>query len=554
MISMKTEIIRIYKSIHAWTGILSGMALFIAFYAGALTVFKEPLTRWASPPAAHAPVALADTKPLILKMLAAHPEAARNFRVYLHDSPALPGRVSWQVRGGAAKRHDRHAARHYMAYLDAAGQVQALEVRPAAVAGFIDVLHRVVGLPVDRDWSRWFMGIVAMLYALALISGVIVLLPTLVKDFFALRVGKNRKRMWMDAHNVVGIASLPFHLVMAITALVFAFHNGIYFIQDKVFYDGKLNAALRGEQQAPQKAQMHDPADLLTPLELVARVRAFSPTFEPTMLQYIQVKGPHALARVWGKDATTVQPWVRGGFALVDPYSGNIVNTDHLPGAQGIMALTLSSFFALHMAAFGGTLVQWMYFLLGLAGAWLFYSGNLLWIESRRRKAQHGDDAPPVQRLDARLMASATIGVCLGCVCGISLTIACSKWLYGRVDDLAAWHSILYYAMFFACIVWAFLRGGARASVHLLYLAAALALTIPLTTLLAWIVPAIGWWGHTTTASLGVDVTALFGAGCFAWMARATARRVRQGAADSVWAAPVRERMNADRGRGESAR
>src|SRR3546814_4664147 len=57
------------------------------------------------------------------------------------------------------------------------------------------------------------------------LSGVICLLPSLVKDLFALRFGKNLKRMWLDLHNVLGIFSLPFHIVMALTAVVFAFHD-----------------------------------------------------------------------------------------------------------------------------------------------------------------------------------------------------------------------------------------------------------------------------------------------------------------------------------------
>ena len=38
---MRADHVRIYKSVHTWTGILSGLALFIAFYAGALTVFID---------------------------------------------------------------------------------------------------------------------------------------------------------------------------------------------------------------------------------------------------------------------------------------------------------------------------------------------------------------------------------------------------------------------------------------------------------------------------------------------------------------------------------
>ena len=52
---MRADHSRIYKSVHTWTGIVSGLALFSAFYAGAFTVLKEPLREWATPPAAPAP-------------------------------------------------------------------------------------------------------------------------------------------------------------------------------------------------------------------------------------------------------------------------------------------------------------------------------------------------------------------------------------------------------------------------------------------------------------------------------------------------------------------
>ena len=535
---MRADIIRVYKSVHTWTGILSGMALFIAFYAGSITVFKEPLTRWASPPTVSSVVPIADAQELIVKTLDVHPAAAKEFRIHLQEAEHLPARMGWQIRTPDADDHDIFSMRHYVAQLDGNGLASVQESHPSQLAEFIDVLHRVVGLPVDNDPSRWFMGVVAVLYTLALVSGVIVLLPSLVKDFFAVRVGKNLKRMWLDAHNVVGIVSLPFHLVIALTAVVFAFHDEIYFVQNKMLHDSKMTSAFQAPQAAPGTASQRDPAKMLAPAELVARVRSLSPGFEPSTLQYQHVTGPRAVVRVWGKDATAVMPRARGGFAAIDPYSGKVINSDYLPGKQSTPSLIISSFFALHMAAFGGTPVQWMYFLLGLGGAWLFFSGNLLWIESRRRRAPRGSDGVPIQSLPTRLMASASVGVCLGCVCGISLMIVGSKWLHGQVSHLNDWHRILYYGMFFASIGWAFLRGAARAAVHLLWLAAAVSLAIPMTTLLTWLVPTLGLWAHTSAATLGVDATAFAGALCFAWMARATSRRIWHGEAiDSVWSA-----------------
>lgn len=533
---MRADYIRIYKSVHTWTGILTGMALFIAFYAGALTVFKEPLTRWATPPAAVAPVPLEDAPDLIARTLQARPDVAKGFSIHLQDAEHVPARMSWEVRDGQADDHDESSIRHHVAYLDARGELRLEEAAPSGLMPFIDVLHRVVGLPVDSDPNRWFMGIVASLYAIALVSGVIVLLPSLVKDFFALRVGKNLKRMWLDAHNVVGIVSLPFHIVMALSSVVFAFHDGIYDLQDKLMYEGKLESVFQRSGGGAPAGEVRNPADMLTPAELLTQARALAPGFEPYGLQYQQVTSPRAIVRVWGKDDSAVSPRARGGFVALDPYSGKVLNRDYLPGGQDAPNLWVSSFFALHMASFGGAAVQWLYFLLGLAGAWLFYSGNLLWIETRRKRANRQTGEIPVQRLDTRLMASATVGVCLGCVCGISLMMVASKGLSGHVGDLNAWLRALYYMAFFASLAWAFLRGGAAAGVHLLWVAAALTLAIPAASLVGGLFPASGLWAHTSAAALAVDATALAAGLGFAWMAKASARRIGRGDADSVWA------------------
>lgn len=538
---MRSEFIRIYKSVHTWTGIVAGMALFIAFYAGAITIFKEPLARWAAAPSAvHGATLPLDQAPdLIVRTLREHPAVAKDFRLHLTAAEHLPQGLSWQVREDHADDHDHSSVRHYIATLDAGGAARVEEVHPSELAEFIDVLHRVVGLPFDTDPNRWLMGVFAALYAVALVSGVIVLLPSLVKDFFALRVGKNLKRMWLDAHNVVGIVSLPFHLVMALTAIVFAYHDGFYLIQDKLIHDGKWATAFaRGGP--PSTAPPRDPASMRSPAELLAGVQALSPSFEPTSLQYLNITGPRATVRVWGHDPAAHSPRFVGGFVAVDPYSGKIMNADFLPGRQNAPNATVGSFFALHFGTYGGTPVQWIYFLLGLAGAWLFYGGNLLWVETRRIKAARDVDAAgiaPEQRRDVRWMAAATVGVCLGAVCGVSLTIVAAKWLNGRVDDLNAWHQIIYYAVFFGALAWAFRAGAARAVVHLLWLAAAFTFAIPATTLLAWLLPVLGMWAHGSAAALGVDAAALVGGLGYVWLARATARRVASGPRDSVWTA-----------------
>lgn len=40
---MKASTLKTFLDVHSWTGLGSGLALFIAFYAGALTVFWAEL-------------------------------------------------------------------------------------------------------------------------------------------------------------------------------------------------------------------------------------------------------------------------------------------------------------------------------------------------------------------------------------------------------------------------------------------------------------------------------------------------------------------------------
>lgn len=518
---MRSDVIRIYKIVHSWTGIVAGLALFIAFYAGAITMYEEPLARWISPPSVTAPTALDQADELIALTLAVRPQVRKEFTLNLGEAEDIPARLTWQK--------DRDDEAPWSSALDPEGGVLFTRLHPSGLAQFVDVLHRTAGIPGELDIGTSVMGVVSALYVLALVSGVIVLLPSLIKDFFALRLGKNLKRMWLDAHNLVGIVSLPFHLAIGLTAVVFGLHDQLYDSLNHMVYQGRLQPIMAASNPFNAIKRDRQPATMLPPVELLARVKAIAPEFQPISLQYRDAGTRGAMVRVWGYDHRHL---MRGrGFAVLSPVTGEITNTEYLPGHQGTWSATVAAFFALHFGSYGGGPVRLGYFVLGLAGAFLFYSGNLLWIETRRKKERQ-NDGPVTQARSTRLMAAGTVGVCLGCVSGISLSIVAGKWLHGLVTDLNAWHQGIYYAVFLGSIAWAFGRGAARAGSDLLWLAAGTTAAIPATSVLAWAVPALGVW---TTASPGVDLVALGGALSFVWMARITGRRIKTGPEDSVW-------------------
>lgn len=515
---MRSDIIRVYKSVHTWTGIVAGLALFVAFYAGALTMFKEPLTAWVTPAATVGQATGGDdAADLIARVLAVHPEAGRDLTV----TPGGDGRAS-----SASWSQGREDLNPWTAALGADGQLILRRIGQSALGVLVDYLHRTAGLPGDLELGATVMGVVSAVYAVALVSGVIILLPSLVKDFMALRVGANVKRMWLDAHNLVGIVGLPFHLFIALTAVVFGLHDHIYDSLDATVYQGRLPSIMRASFPAARPDPT--PARMRPPAEFYATARALAPGFEPAFLRYRNAGTLGATVMVWGEDPRYL---MRGhGFVTLNAVDGTVMGTEYLPGRQSMWSAVVASFFALHFGSFGGEPVRWAYFFLGLSGAFLFYSGNLLWVESRRKRARGGAD--PGQTRQTRLMAAATLGVCLGCVAGLSLSIAAGKWLVGRVEDVNLWHQTIYYAVFLAALGWAFWRGAARAATDLTWAAATATLAVAVTGVLARVVPALGLPG---AGGWGVEAVALAGALALAAMARASARRARTGEADSVW-------------------
>jgi uncharacterized iron-regulated membrane protein len=425
--------------------------------------------------------------------VAAHPEAAKSYRIDLETDAAHPARMSWSKRG---KRGD-HGGKTFYASLAPDGSLQVATQGPSAVATFIDELHQRIGLPLPDDIAMPIMGAIALLYTIAIVSGVTVLLPSLVSDLFALRMGRNVKRMWLDMHNLLGIFSLPFHLVIALSCVVFAFHGQFYEIEGKVFGGGM--------KQRPAAHAKGPPRPALSPAAIVARVQQQAPGFRPVALVYGGREGGPGL-QVQGVDDRYAMRAPTYGIAGVDPQTGTITASDYMPGRQDGWSAVTSTLFALHFGSFGGTTIRWAYFLMGLAGAMLFYTGNLLWVESRRKKERKGGAV--TQTRSTRILGALTVGVPLGCVAGTAVTLAAAKLVGSGASH--GLHSAIYYAVFVVMTGWALMRGAARSGSELAVLAALAMLCIPAASLFA----GSAWYDGTEL--LLVDGVALLLAGASA--------------------------------------
>jgi uncharacterized iron-regulated membrane protein len=524
---MRTDVLRTYKTLHTWTGLLSGLLLFIAFYAGALAVFKPALTHWASSPTSAQVTRWDLTDHLIAEVLEASPDAQRQLTVHLGSeqgaSHPAPARITWDVGP-----HDEEDT--FGALLTKDGRLETFPIETSSIGQFIDDIHRTGGLPVDVELGAAIMGVVSGLYALALVSGVIILFPSLIKDLFALRISQNVKRMWLDSHNIIGLFSLPFHLIIAITSVVFGLHDFMFAALDQVVFEGTFMKTLMAENPFRAVAPNPTPAQMMPIDALLAQVKALAPGFTPDSLIYLNGGTQGASVAVTGYDDRYFM--AHRGILVLDALNGAVVNSDYMPAMQGTYGAIFAALLALHMASFGGPAVEWGYLLLGLGGAFLFYSGNLLWIESRRRREKRST-GPRTQKASTHWMACLTLGVCLGCIIGLSLCLVLAKMIQEQEGLYGTLYGLFGLSLLGA-FGWAIWRGPGRAGADLLWASTASTLAVPLISVLGWAFPGLGLW--TWGNAWGIDACALVGGLIFALIARRASQRAREGARDSVWA------------------
>ncbi|NHZ65559.1 PepSY-associated TM helix domain-containing protein [Massilia genomosp. 1] len=520
---MKADIVRTYKVVHTWVGILSGVMLFIAFYAGAFTMFKPEIGRWAEAQPDAQQGASSPLDPLASAFFAARDPVIGSAVLVLDPERPGYGRMRYFDKQGAT----------WQVTLDAAGRLQTTAAQTGPAGHFVDEVHRNGGLPLAGAVAEPVIGFVALLYALALISGVVILLPSLIKDLLLLRIGANVKRFWLDAHNLIGITSLPFHLAIALTTAGFCLHDWVYDTQDATIDAiGKPAAA---QARAKGKPGPDTSANWVAPSRLLASARVQSRTLTPTELTYRGLNSPTPQVNMGGEDWSGHMRAPRAGFMNFNPVSGQLnKGISLLPHQQNNWEASLSAIFALHFGSFGGVPVRLAYVVMGLLGAILFYTGNLLWIESRLRKNRQLA-APLPQPRHVRAVAALTVGLCLGAVIGLPLGLVALRWQAALGLAMPGIGLAVFNAALAIGLLAALGKGAAWAAYRLSFAAALATLLVPATSVLAYVFPGLPVGKPYAGDYLWIDGLSLLGGALLLWMAVRVRRRARSGEQQSVW-------------------
>ncbi len=364
--------LRTWSFIHKWSSLICTIFLFLLCVTGLPLIFHEEIEHLSGE--VEAPSMPAGTPELSMDRIV---EAAQ-----AHMPNKVVRYMLWDMEA-----HPYMTLVHMSTSMDAPPNdtwLVSLDSRTGAILdepndkGFMYLMLKLhtdlfIGLP-----GLLFLGFMGLLFTAAIISGVVLYKPFMRRlDFGEVRRDKSRLK-WLDLHNLLGIVTLSWALVVGLTGSL-----------------NTLATLLIGVWQGDQMAEMIAPYRNAPPLEQIGSVQTALntakhavPGMEVRLLAFpgTMFSSPHHYT-VFMRGNTPVTSRLLHP-ALVDAQTGELTDSREMPWYM--KALLLSQ--PLHFGDYGGLPLKVVWALLDIITIIVLGSGLYLWWKKRGRRGENGDD------------------------------------------------------------------------------------------------------------------------------------------------------------------
>jgi len=372
---MTSRSMRIWSLTHKWTSLISTVFLLIICVTGLPLVFREEIADLLNddPPyavlPADAPRANLDG---LIETARTHYPSETIRSVFVDDDEP-------KVVVSIAPTADALPKLVHSIKFDARTGELIKETPPAhqRPIGFLMLMFRLhldlfAGLP-----GELFFAVMGLIFSTAIVSGVVLYAPFMRKlDFGTVRSDKTRRIKWLDLHNLLGVVTVAWALVVGLTGVLNELSKPLFAVWQMTdvapmlkAYQGKpLVTQTSSLQSAYDKVQARMPGTVL-----------ISATF-PTPLT--DRGSPHHFV-IWTKGAEPLTSRLYTPV-LVDAESGEITSVLDLPWY--LRALQVSR--PLHFGDYGGMPLKIIWALLDIITIIVLVSGLYLWLAKRKAPAE----------------------------------------------------------------------------------------------------------------------------------------------------------------------
>jgi uncharacterized iron-regulated membrane protein len=359
--------------VHRWTSLICTLFLLMLCLTGLPLIFEEELDQWLSknPPYASLPkdTPMASLDDMVHIARQRYPSHVVSFVFVDDDEP--------QVRVNMLPNYDAAPNLSHSLQFDAR-TARLLKDEPPITqqsqtfTGLMLSLHRDLFMDLPGELFLGFMG---LLFVFSIISGILLYGPYMKKlKFGAIRKDRSRRLKWLDLHNLLGIVTMVWLLVIGITGVFNELSTPLFGIWQQTDvkkmlqpYQGK-RAPAPDEQSSPQTA--FETAQKALPGMTVTSV----------VFPGFKFGSPYHYL-LWTKGNTPLTSRLFSPV-LVDARSGELSTVVKMPWYLRSLEVARP----LHFGDYGGTPLKIIWALFDLAAIFVLISGIYLWFA--RRKSQ----------------------------------------------------------------------------------------------------------------------------------------------------------------------
>lgn len=398
----------IYFHTHTISGIIISVILYVMFFAGSFSFFKEDISAWHKNHSyqLHRQNTIKDYNKLIDSLSKHHPLKGRDFDFTMqrngtgayvnmsasHDSTlqkkVKPEEKPKKERRGRKKKGDSESFTY-----DFSKKQEMDYVKTYDMGEFLYRLHFLaplnkIPIRLGTPFGYLLAGIVSFLFLFALITGVFLHWDKLVSNFFVFRPWSKWKTVWTDLHTALGVIGFPFQFIFAVTGIVLIVNFVLISPYAKFLYNGNTEKVYQVLSYSDSTTYPYTYTPLQEEFNLNSIIKELQDKWPDTELKSISIKNyqdsnMHIILHA--KAPTNVR--FAGTGKLVYRVQDQQIIYEKSPLSSSYVEKVRSFIYHLHFGDFGGRPLRVMFFVLGIMGCIVINSGVMIWLVARDKKS-----------------------------------------------------------------------------------------------------------------------------------------------------------------------
>ncbi len=462
--------------LHTWLGLSVGWILYYVYLTGTVGYLDKEIDYWMTPDKPYFAATPATREQLAMAQawLNSNAQGAASWNIQL-----IGGREahSLDVTWVEPAMNGTRGATHTATLSPTDGQPIDNNARATGGGQLLYKMHyNLAYMPLTT--ANILIMICSVIMFAGMITGIIAH-RNIFKDFFTFRPGKGQ-RSWLDGHNLLSVGSLPFHLIVTYSGLLFFVYQFMPAVPHLV-YDTNTGRSValqlyEGTYGVPG-ATLDGPAGIrASTMSLASLMDDVDTRWGENKVTLVEVRNPgDANARVVFRPLPSETIAFPDYSLIYDGTDGTLLN-DYpgpyiYPSGYADQALK-----GLHKGLFAGPFLRILYLFMGVAGTAMIGTGLLLW--STKRKSKLLEAGEPAH-FGIKLVDTLNLGTLIGLPIAIAAYFWANRLLPAGFEGRAAWEVHAMYLTLAATLLYPAWRPLAKAWRDLLWIAAAAYCLLP---------------------------------------------------------------------------